>query len=472
MLTYIICLGANGMAEKYDIIIIGSGVAGLTAAWLISKQGYRVAIVERKPRNKIGDRACGDAIGLHHFQKLGWMPPPEVLNGSYRGVKIVSPSSKYSVIVYGEGISIDSIKFGQWMLRNALNNEVVLYDNSYLVGIELDDKGFVKKAIVKNHRLGVRRALEARAFIDASGAVPALRSRLPREYPISERPYMTDYNIAYREVIELKEPITSDDKDYAVIFLNKKIAPGGYWWMFPKKNGSIANIGVGVIWGKEDYNPRINYYKYIRGRYPGRLIHAGGGLVPTRRPLPTLVWRNVIVIGDAAYTVNPIHGGGRGSSMLAASIVSRHICKALEEGKVDEYSLWGINKDYMKAYGAKQAGLDILRMYLQIMDDNDLEFILAKKIVDGRSIYDLGTKASLTEEIISNVKRALYLLARPSLLNQLRIVKIYMDKAMEYYLQKYPDTPDKFRRWIRDVNDLYDKYMRTIGFEPGPVVKW
>ncbi len=460
------------MAEQYDVVVIGAGVAGLTAAWLISSQGYRVAIVERKPLDKIGDRACGDAIGLHHFQELGWTPPQDVLNGSYKGVKIVSPSGNYSVIVYGEGVSVDSLKFGQWLLRNALDNGATLYDNSHFIDIRLDDKGFVRKAIIKDLKSGVKRDLEAKAFIDASGAVPALRSKLPREYPIAERPYMTDYNIAYREVIELREPISGEDKDYAIIFLNKKVAPGGYWWLFPKKEGSIANIGIGVIWGKGDYNPRLNYYRYIRGKYPGRLIHAGGGLVPTRRPLPTLVWRNIVVIGDAAYTVNPIHGGGRGSSMLAASIVSKHLGKALEDGRVNEYSLWGINKDFMKAYGAKQAGLDILRMYLQIMSDDDLEFVLAKKIVDGRSIYDLGTKASLAEEIISNVKRALSLLARPSLLNQLRIVKMYMDKAMEYYLQKYPETPDRLSNWLKEVNVLYSKYMRTIGFEPGPLVKW
>ena len=238
------------MAGQYDVVIIGGGVAGLTAAWLISKQGYRVAIIERKPLNKIGERACGDAIGLHHFQELGWMPPQEVLNGSYKGVKIVSPSGNYSVIVYGEGVSVDSLKFGQWLLRNALDNGATLYDNSHFIDIELDDRGFARRAIIKDLKLGIKRDLEARAFIDASGAVPALRSRLPREYPIAERPYMTDYNIAYREVIELREPISGEDKDYAVIFLNKRVAPGGYWWLFPKKDGSIANIGVGVIPGK------------------------------------------------------------------------------------------------------------------------------------------------------------------------------------------------------------------------------
>ncbi len=460
------------MAEKYDVVIVGAGVAGLTASWMLSKQGFRVAVVERKPSRRIGERAGGDAIGLHHFQKLGFQPPQDVFDGVYRGVKIVSPSGKHSIIVPGEGVSIDSLKFGQWLLRNALDHGARLYDKHLLVGVELDDQGFVRKAYVKDLGSGVKRELEARAFIDASGSVPALRSKLPRDYPVAERPYMTDYNMAYREVIELDEPVAGEDRDYAIIYLNKKIAPGGYWWLFPKKNGSIINIGLGVIWGVGDYNPRINYYKYLRPRHRGRLVHAGGGLVPTRRPLPTLVWRNVAVVGDAAYTVNPVHGGGRGSSMLAAFIVSRHLGRALEEGLVNEYSLWGVNREYMEAYGAKQASLDVLRMYLQMMDDSDLEFVIAKRIVDGSSVYDLGTKADLAEEILSNAKRALKLLTRPTLLNQLRIVKTYMDKAKELYLEKYPDSPDQLKEWLREVNELFDKYVRTIGFRRGARVKW
>ncbi len=460
------------MSSRYDVVVIGAGVAGLTAAWNLGKKGYKVALIEKKPRSKIGDKTCGDAIGLHHFNELGWSLPNDVVDGGYSGVKIVSPSKKYSIIVEGEGISVDSLKFGQWLLRNAIESGVDVYDSTFLTKAHLDSNGFVEKIIVRNLVTREYTEIYGKVFIDASGAVPALRTKLPREWPIAERPRITDYNMAYREVIELEEPITGEDKDYATIYLDQEVAPGGYWWFFPKRDGRIGNIGVGVIWSTQNYNPRHQYNKYIKPLFRGKLVHAGGGLVPTRRPLPTLVWRNVIVVGDAAYTVNPVHGGGRGSSMLAATIASKHIAEALDRGRVDEYTLWGINMDYMKAYGAKQAGLDVVRMYLQKMDNSDLEFILKKKIVDGRSVYDLGTKASLTDEILNNVKKALSLLTRPSLLNQLRIVKMYMDKAKEYYLEKYPETPDKLSQWRRDVEELFRKYTKTIGYEPGPYVNW
>ncbi len=459
------------MNNKYDVIIIGAGVAGLNAAYELASRGFTVAIIESKPRDRVGDKTCGDAIGVHHFKELGWEPPNSVIDHKYKGVKVYSPSEKYGVVVPGEGVSLNRVKFGQWMLKRAEDQGAVLLDKHVLVGVTYDENG-IKSVKVKP--IGKNQVIElfGKAFIDASGAKPALRTKLPLEWPISDRPYMTDYNIAYREVIELEKPL-EEDNEYAAIYLNTEIAPGGYWWLFPKTpDGKVVNVGLGVIWGVNNYNPRKKYEQYLKKRFEGRLIHAGGGLVPTRRPLPTLVWKNVGVIGDAAYTANPVHGGGIGSSLQASRIVSKHLANALEEGEVDEYTMWRANHEYMRIYGAKQASLDVLRMYLQKLSNEDFEWILKNKIVDGRKIYDLGARASLSEEIIHNMSSLLKLLRRPSLLNMLRIVKNYMNKVKELYLDKYPDTPDKLQQWIEEADKIFDEYRQLIKYDPGSRVQW
>jgi len=457
--------------QKYDVVIVGAGVAGLESAYRIASAGYRVVVVESKPFDRIGDKTCGDAIGIHHFKELGWTPPSNVIDHRYDGVKIYSPSEEHSITVPGEGVSLNRLGFGQWMLKRALDKNVDLYDRCWVSKVVVKDNT-VEKIEVKRSGLTETIELYGRVFIDASGAKPAVRSKLPVEWPISERPYMSDYNIAYREVIELENPI-KDDVNYAQIYLNTEIAPGGYWWLFPKNSdGTVINIGLGVVMGVANYNPRINYEKYLRNRFKGRVVHSGGGLVPTRRPLPTLVWRNVVVVGDAAYTVNPVHGGGIGSSMLAAMIASKHIVKALENGVVDENSLWGVNIDYMNAYGAKQAGLDIVRMYLQKLSNDDFEWLIKNKIVDSGSVYALGYEGSLTDEIIQNISRGLKLLLKPSMLNQLRIVKKYMDRMVKLHREEYPDKPGDIFKWINTVDNLLDEYRKLIGYNPGEKVKW
>ncbi len=459
------------MAYSFDAVVVGAGVAGLNAAWVLAKKGFKTALIDSKPREKIGERACGDAIAKYHFDELGWFPPKNVINHYYKGVKVVSPSKLYEVIVPGEGVSVDSLKFGQWLLKRALDEGVELLDNHTLLKVRYDSDG-VKAVYVKEKGKPGLKEVIAKAFIDASGARPALRLKLPEDWPISEKPYITDYNLAYREVIEVEEPVRDEDKDYAIIYLDTEIAPGGYWWYFPKESGRIVNIGLGVVWSTKGYNPYHQYVKYLKNLCKGRVIHSGGGLVPTRRPLPTLVWRNVGVAGDAAYTVNPIHGGGRASSMLSGTIVAKHIANALEYGKINEETLWDANKEYMLVYGSKQAGLDVLRMYLQKLSNEDFEFLLKKRIVDGRLISEIGEKGNLAEEIVSTIKAVIALLGKPSLLNQLRIVKKYMEEAKKMYLEKYPHTPKDFKKWIKEAEKLFDDFRKIIGYDPGPKVPW
>lgn len=456
---------------EYDVVVVGAGVAGLTTSWVIAKKGFRVLIIDSKPREKIGERACGDAIGKHHFRELGWFPPDNTINHYYRGAIVVSPSEEYTVEVPGEGISIDSLKFGQWLLNNAIKHGAELLDQHVVVNVKANDNG-VEKLLVKDIRTGEIKEVKAKFYVDAGGSKPAFRLKLPSNWPISEKPFITDFNLAFREVIVPENPIQDEFRDYVVIFMNPDIAPGGYWWLFPKENGRVVNVGLGVVWSVNRYNPRERYERYIKPRFPGKVLHSGGGLVPTRRPLPTLVWKNVGVVGDAAYTVNPVHGGGRGSSMLAGTILGSHVGNALEAGVINDEVLWDVNKEYMAAYGAKQASLDILRMYLQKLSRNDLEFVFKKGIVDGRIVLEIGEKGNLVEDVITTLKTLIVLLGKPSLLNKLRTIKKYMNEVRKLYSEEYPEKPQELNRWIKKVEKVFNEYRDYIGYDPGPRVPW
>lgn len=454
----------------YDVLVVGAGVGGLYASYVLASKGFRVAIVESKPRERIGEKTCGDAIGVHHFERLGISVPQSVIDHYYRGVKIKSPSEDAELVVPGPGVSVNRVAFGKWLLKLAEDKGAELLDGHYVYGVELKEG---RVASIRAKKAGGKEVeLRAKFFIDASGAVPALRSRLPPDWPISERPYQSDFNLAYREVVELESPVGSEDVDYATIYLNAEIAPGGYWWLFPKeRSGRVVNVGLGVVWSGRN-NPRHNYERRIAPRLRGRVLHAGGGIVPTRRPLPTLVWSNVGVVGDAAYTVNPVHGGGIGSTLEAAGILASGVADALEEGEPTAERLWAVNKKYLEAYGSKQASLDVLRMYLQKLSNGDFDWIIKNKIVDGSAVYEIGAKGSLADRVVSAISTLIKLLGRPSLLQQLRTVKAYMGRASELYGAKYPEDPRGLPRWVSEAESLFDEYARLIGFERGQRVKW
>ena len=54
----------------YDVIIAGAGTGGATTAYTLAKRGHSVLLIDRKERDNIGDKTCGDALGSHHVNEL------------------------------------------------------------------------------------------------------------------------------------------------------------------------------------------------------------------------------------------------------------------------------------------------------------------------------------------------------------------------------------------------------------------
>ena len=80
------------MVESYDVIVVGAGTAGCLTAKTAAEAGLEVGLLDRKPREKIGEKICGDAIGKHHFDTLGLnYPSGDELQSRIEGIKIYSP---------------------------------------------------------------------------------------------------------------------------------------------------------------------------------------------------------------------------------------------------------------------------------------------------------------------------------------------------------------------------------------------
>ncbi|MFX1297604.1 MAG: NAD(P)/FAD-dependent oxidoreductase, partial [Promethearchaeota archaeon] len=56
--------------KSFDIIVVGSGTGGATAARFAAKKGLEVCLLDSKEKDKIGDKICGDAVGTEVFEFL------------------------------------------------------------------------------------------------------------------------------------------------------------------------------------------------------------------------------------------------------------------------------------------------------------------------------------------------------------------------------------------------------------------
>jgi flavin-dependent dehydrogenase len=262
-----------------------------------------------------------------------------------------------------------------------------------------------------------------------------------------------DVEACYREIRQLKQE--NENTKYCEIYLDGKVTPGGYTWIFPK-GGAKVNVGLGVVMRGKFPNPKKQFYDYVllRQQFEGSLLlNAGAWWDPTRRPLDNMVGNGVMLVGDAASLVNPIHGGGIGPSMLSGAQGGKTIADALEKGEPSQEALWSYNLAYMSSYGKKQASLDVFRMFLIASSDADLNYGMNCKLVTEDDVLKAAMGEDFHLNITETAKRVFKGRKRLGFLNKLRLTVKMMREVRAHY-EAYPTKPEDFEVWRQQTVNL------------------
>ena len=444
---------------KFDVVIVGAGTAGCSAAKTAAEAGLKVCLIERKSREDIGNKVCGDALGEHHLKAVGLDKPQHgELERRIEGVKIYSPDLSTVFTVKHEdfsGYMLNRQLFGQWLLNQCLDKGVILMDSTLCLEPAIEG-GYVTGVLAKNLKNGKKECVRGKAVVDASGFSGVIRKKLPPEMGIEREISNDDIEACYREIRQLKQE--SRETRYCEIYLNQKVTPGGYTWIFPKSEANV-NVGLGVCMRGKFPNPKNQLYQHIltRPEFEGSiLLHGGAWFDPTRRPLDNMVGNGIIIVGDAACLVNPIHGGGIGPSMLSGFLAGKTIAEAIEKDDMSKRALWPYNVKYMESYGTKQASLDIFRMVLLTCSDDDLNYGMKYQLLTDEDVLKAGLGQEFRLNITETAKRVFRGLRRMHFLNKLRISFNLMKKVKAHY-RNYPETPEDFEEWRSRTEALFKK---------------
>jgi digeranylgeranylglycerophospholipid reductase len=447
-------------------VVVGLGPAGASLVYMLRNSGLKVAGIDWVGEDKVWGKPCGDAISAGHFDRNG-LPHPsgDALMQVVDGALVYSPSEEGVIRLSGEGAGymIDRNKYGLMLLREASK-----------AGVDIYLRTRASRPVMEGGRLvGVKATSEklgevefrAKVVVDATGSGGAIRRKLPESWPTTENPPETDFVVAYRRIVELDYDI--EEFEYIRLYFNVNIAPGGYWWFFPKGR-RVANIGLGVQLGRGFPHPATIYREVLMKRpdvgREVRIINEAGARIPTRRPSKTMVWDGFMSIGDSAYTVDPIHGGGMGYAMTAARCAAETLVEAYTKGDFTVRGLWGLNLRYMRTTGAKQVALDVLRMFLQTLTNDEIEWAIRKGLAGVDEITSVFGEGELrtTPGFLEKVSFIVRLLGKPLLLTKLVLVSEYMRKAKNLYLE-YPEDIRGLEGWVERVENLYSEYRKTVG---------
>jgi flavin-dependent dehydrogenase len=315
--------------------------------------------------------------------------------------------------------------------------------------------GFVTGVLAKNVGTSNEFAVHAQVVVDASGILAILRKKLPPEIGVEANVNPEDFVICYREIRKLKEDTRVSN--FCELYFNQTLYPGGYAWIF-SESGTKVNAGCGVSMSQGFPNPKSQFYHHVLSdpRFEeDPILRKGGGYVPTRRPINSMVGNGIIIVGDAACQVNPIHGGGIGPSMKGGTIAGETITQALDSGEVSRDALWQYNVRYMQSYGAKQAGLDVFRLLLQKLRNQDLNYGLKHHLITKEDLLKTSMGEDLRLNITEKTRRVFKGIGKLPLLRKLVAAAKLMNKLKTLY-KNYPTSPKRFREWTEKTRRLIE----------------
>ena len=451
--------------EKYDTIIVGAGTGGTMAARTLASKGASVLLVDIKSKQSIGDKVCGDVVGEHHITELKLGRPD---NGAFeynvKGIKIYSPDEETVFTAADKefmGFMLDRTLFGQWLLGKSLDAGAELMDSTMFMEPILEN-GAVAGIVAKRGSEKVE--LRSKVVIDASGFHGVIRKKLPQmgfEQDIAKE----DIELCYREIRRVEK--LPDDPNYCEIYLNQEKTPGGYTWIFPTSENRI-NVGLGVYMEGNYPSPKDLFFKHVATRpifKDSETLKMGGGFDPTRRPLDQLVGDGIMLIGDAASLVNPIHGGGIGPSMMSGVFAGEAILEALEKNDYSKAGLWGYAHHFMTEYGLKQASLDIFRRFLIATDNTDINYGMKYGLLKEDDLMKAGYGEEFDINITDIASRVFRSIHRMNLLNNLRLT-VSMMKEIKNHYTTYPETPEGFDDWRNKTVSIIDKARSRLQGKP------
>ena len=346
----------------FDVVVVGGGPAGATAANDLARAGRSVLLLDRGGRIK----PCGGAVPPRLLEEFEI--PESLLVARAKCARMVSPKShEVDMPINGFVGMVDREHFDEWLRDRAASagaeRRVGRFER-----LEYDADG--NPSVIYRHADDGRgdepRRVAARVVIGADGARSEVaRQSIPEAHAI---PFVA----AYHEIVR-SPPQGRDDFDgeRCDVYYQGELSPDFYAWIFP--HGDCTSIGVGTANKGFSMRAAVTRLREKTGMADVETIRREGAPIPLKTLKRWDDGRGVVLAGDAAGGVAPASGEGIYYAMFSGRLAAEAADAYCRTGK--PRALKTARKRFMKAHGRVFWILGLLQRFWYVSDKRRERFV-------------------------------------------------------------------------------------------------
>jgi len=384
----------------YDVVVVGAGPSGSTAAKTLAEKGINVLLVDKEkfPREK----ACGGGVPMRTLDRFSYIKKLKSIESYSFGGFVYAPSMEYTAEINKDEPVLAMV------LRSKFDNELVQL--AIDEGAAFQDKKTVTDIkIHKNHAQLIfndTTSISTNLIIGADG----FHSTIAQKLDVISKPRQKGICILKEFLLDkqIVERLYTPDR---LCYIHSKInGIKGYGWVFPKHH----HVNVGIIsydtvqsLKQKKLNLRMIFSKYLndlkhKGILPMEANNSEmkGGLVPLQ-PLSKTYFNRVLLCGDAAGLINPISGEGIYYALVSGQLAGIISAESIHQQNTSASFLSTYEKKWKQEFGKeinlflkskKQWGKQGNKMVKMMNQDPEFAELIFVIMVGKKSVSDLKWK--------------------------------------------------------------------------------
>lgn len=309
------------MTLKCDVLVVGAGPAGSSAARAAAISGAKTIFIDKKKEIGVPVQ-CAESISKYLIPLLPFKIPSEQLLWETEGVQFWADDSLVEKTGdFWSACAVNRKNFDRWLAQTAVDAGAKLLTSAELVDLKVINEEVIENAVVKT--LDGEKVIDPKVVIAADGVKSTVLNCLP--IAVKE-----EGNIGHILSFEMKNLIL-EKPQLDQLFIGD-FAPGTYGYIFPK-SGTSANVGVGTLFSKEKLDEK--YLEFLEIPHVKKQLRDGinvrskSGSVPFRCITDSWVYGNTLLVGDsAAQNIKPFVEGilpGIICGDIAGQVAAQHI---------------------------------------------------------------------------------------------------------------------------------------------------